>query len=218
MITGGLHCRLLALTRGDFDSVARMAQQFAKPITAFERSPSVLAWDELLSFQDDDWSWATGVPASTIKLRIAVFHMGSLPTSIGVFGIISGFSSLSSAARSYIMRPFLDNRVLLQVNLRTIIGDPGLQTPLVGYSYEDDGFFHTVSNISQSTTLAMVAPGPSPSSTLHSVRFQAASALVEIDKSLDISLSAEAGAPDYAVEDSKQVFEMISPHLRALRT
>jgi hypothetical protein len=191
MLTEGLHCRLLALTRGDFDSVARIAQQFAKPITAFERSPSVVAWDELLSFQDEDWSWATGNPASAIKLRIAVFHMGSLPTSVGVFGIISGFSSLSSAARSYITRPFLDNQVALQVNLTTILGDPDLQPLLIGYSYEGDGVFHTVSNLSPATPLATATPGPSPTDSLHSVRFQAASALVEVDNSLNPHSSDE---------------------------
>jgi hypothetical protein len=218
MVTESLHCRLLALTNGDFDSVVRTARQFGKPTTGFEQTPSILAWDELLSFQAGDWKWASDIPAIKVKLRIAVFHIGSLPTSVGVYGIISGFSSLSNAGRNYIMRPFIDNRVSLQVNFGTLIGDQNLQTALVGYSYEEDGIFHTLSNISPGTLLTKVATGPSPNSTLHSVRLTASSALIEVNNDLEINVTAEDSTdPNYAIEDSKRIFEMITPHVTVLR-
>lgn len=214
MVTEGLHCRLLALTNGDFDFVVRMARQFGKPITGFERTPSILAWNELLSFQAGDWSWAPDIPAVKVTLRIAVFHIGSLPTSVGVYGIISGFSSLSSAGCNYIMRPFIDNRVSLQVNLSALIGDQNLQTALVGYSYEEDGIFHTLSNISARSLPTKAALGPSPNSTFHSVRLTALSALVEVNNALEITVTAEdATDANYAIEASKRVFEMIAPHV-----
>jgi hypothetical protein len=213
MITDGLHCRLLALTRVDFDSVAQAARQFGKPITTFDRRRSVVAWDEFFSFQDGEWSWAAGIPATTVKLRIAVFQLGSLPEGVGVFGVISGFSSLSNAARNYIMRPFIDELAPLQVNLRSIVDDPHLQTALVGYSYEIGGIFHTVYDLSHDdTALAKVKLRRSHSSTLHSVRLKSASALVDVYESSDISLTAEAGEPEYAIEDAQQVFAMIHGH------
>lgn len=218
MVTDGLHCRLLTLARGDFGSVARTAQRFGRPITRFDQSPSIVAWDESISFEAGNWSWASGIASTKLDCRIAVFHMGSLPGGVGVFGIISGFSSLSNAARNYIMRPFRDNHVNIQINLSDIAGDRNLQNALVGYSYEADGVFHTVSRISLGTILLRVAPVPSYPSTIHSVRLKAAAALTEVDKDLNLSLTAEAGAPEYAIEDSRQVFEMIAPHLSVLQS
>src|SRR5713226_9667869 len=122
MITEGLHCRPLALTFGDFNAVANAPKKFGKPIggvTEFEQSPNILAWNEMLSFEDAPWSWASGVPVSAVRVRIAVFHMGTLHATalppvgvrsttnlnlsrtVGVFGILSGLVTISCGPRLY---------------------------------------------------------------------------------------------------------------------
>jgi hypothetical protein len=219
VVTETLHCRLLALTRGDFNSVARTTRQFGRPITSFDQSVSVVAWHEAISFQAGDWSWAEGIPATPIKVRIAVFDIGALTPNVGVYGIISGFSSLSNAARNYIVKPFIDNQVSLQIDLGAIIADSALQhSAIVGYSYNADGIFHTVSNIDPARTSIQKSPEPPPSSTFQSVRLQASSALADVDRYMDLTLSAEPGDPDYAIEDSRAVFAKISQYVRVLRT
>src|SRR5271168_70821 len=129
MIKEGLHCRLLALTYSDFDAVARTARRFGKPITTqFEQTPDAVVWEEFLSFETGDWSWASGINATRIKTRIAVVHMGTLYTDtgsiVGVSSIISDFSSLSNAGRNYILRAFTGNRVSLHANFDGIMNDP----------------------------------------------------------------------------------------------
>ena len=47
MISDGLHCRLVALTRANFNSVVRAARAFGRPIHGFEQSPSGEAWVEV---------------------------------------------------------------------------------------------------------------------------------------------------------------------------
>jgi hypothetical protein len=222
MIKEGLHCRLLALTYGDFDAVARTAQRFGKPITGqFEQTPSSVTWEEFLSFETGDWSWASGIKATKIKTRIAIVHLGTLYTDehkiVGVTGILSGFSSLSSAGRNYILRAFSDSRVTLHANLDSIIYDPSLQAHLVGYSYQADDFIHTISRASAAAMPNKLVPAPARSDLIRSVTLQAATATVQVDESGDLLLSAEAGTAEYAIEDSKQVFGLIAQYLKTHR-
>jgi hypothetical protein len=221
MMTQGIHCRLLALTYGDFDGVARAAQQFGRPTTDFQRTPSIVAWKELVSFESGDWSWASGIPETKLELRIAVFHLGTLPahfggsaSPVGIFGIASGFPSLSDATRNYILRAFSTNRLSLIANLSGIITDGSIQSELVGYSYASDGILYNISSLTPGN-IQKAAATPKYDSTLHSVRLQVATAIVEIRETGDLLLTAEAGDPDYAIEDSRRVFDLIIPHLIA---
>jgi hypothetical protein len=233
MITDALHCRLLALTHGDFNAVANAARKFGKPIGGrFDQSPNILAWDELLSYADSDWSWASGVPVSNIRLRIAVFHMGTLsatvraavgvgsstnltrPTTVGVFGILSGFSSLSNATRDIVTRAFLTDRVPLGLNLSDLMtsSTSSARSSLVGYTYSADGIFHTLNSVIPQQLESTIADLARRATTIHSVQLQASTSIVEIDQRADLSVSAEAGDPAYAVEDCQQIFRLIQPN------
>jgi hypothetical protein len=227
MPTEGLHCRLLASTQGDFDTVVKAAQQFGKPITKFEQTASIIAWNERLSFETGDWSWVSGLPATEITLRIAVFHLGTIhtvvrspttlgtvrevPTNVGVFGIVSGFSSVSNAGRSYISRvAFGSNQVSLSADLGQIITDPGLQSALVGYSYIADGIFHAVSTgLRPGGIQATKVTSPPFASNIVSVQFKVTNAIIALNQNTDLSISVEAGDPDYAVEDTRSIFQLI---------
>jgi len=242
MITDALHCRLLALTNGDFNAVANAAKKFGKPIgDRFDQSPNILAWDEVLSYEDSGWSWASGVPVSNVRLRIAVFHMGTLratvraavgvgsstnlnrSTSVGVFGILSGFSSLSNATRDIVSRAFVTDRVPLGLNLNTLmaISNPSLLSSLVGYTYFAEGVFHTINSVIPRQLESTVGPLQTQASRILSIQLQASVSIVEIDERTDLSVSAEAGdtayaaeAGDtaYAVEDCQQIFRLLEPH------
>jgi hypothetical protein len=48
--------------------------------------------------------------------------------------------------------------------------------------------------------------------TVRSVQLKASAAIVEIDQRADLSVSAEAGDPAYAVEDCQQIFRLLEPH------
>jgi hypothetical protein len=227
MVTEGLHCRFLASTNGDFDAVVRAAQQFGKPITRFEQTPSIIAWNEKLCFETGDWSWVSGVPATEIMLRIAVFHLDTIrtvvrtpttlgtvreiPTNVGVFGIVSGFSSVSNAGRSYISRlAFGSNQVSLSADLGQIITDPSFQSALVGYSYMADGIFHTVSTgMRLGGMQATKVTTPPSGATIVTAQFKVTDAIIELSDNTDLSISAEAGDPNYAIEDTRSIFGLI---------
>jgi hypothetical protein len=233
MITDALYCRLLALTNGDFNAVANAAKNYGKPIgDRFDQSPNILAWNEVLSYEDSDWSWASGVPVSNVRLRIAVFHMGTLratvraavgvgssptlnrTTFVGVFGILSGFSSLSNATRDIVSRAFATDRVTLSLHLDTLMttSSTSLRSSLVGYTYFADGIFHTLNSNTPRQLESTVASLQLQASTIQSVQLKASTSIVEIDQRADLSVSAEAGDPAYAIEDCQQIFRLIEPH------
>jgi len=221
VLTENLHCRLLSLTNGDFNAIANATKKFARPIDdKFQSSPNILAWNEMISFQDAAWSWASGVPVSQIRLRIAVFHMGTLHATalppvgvgsttylnlnriIGVFGIISGFSSLSNTLREFISRSFIADRVSPNINLRDILNDSGAHSSITGYTYYADGVFHTMSTMTP-RQLPLKFQG-----SMRSIQFRTPNgkATIEVDQNADLSVSAEDGDPAYAIEDSQLIF------------
>lgn len=111
MLTDGLHCRLLALTRGDFDSVARATRQFGKPAIGFDQSVSIIAWEEFLSYQASDWSWAAGIPLHRSSFASpsstwAPFHQ-TLACSVSYLGSRRSLALRAAIlhARSKPMRP-----------------------------------------------------------------------------------------------------------------
>jgi hypothetical protein len=92
-----------------------------------------------------------GTVRATIRAAVGVGSSTNLnrSTSVGVFGILSGFSSLSNATRDIISRAFATDRVPLGLNLNTLMAssNPSLLSALVGYTYSVDGVFHTLNSV-----------------------------------------------------------------------
>jgi hypothetical protein len=161
MIGDALYCRSLALRGIDFESITQAARKFGRPIAGFHRTKSTLAWNELISFEQGGWSWASGAPASKIEARISVCELHALSSSVRIFGVVSAFSSLSSAGFNYLMRPFADNRERVQIDLQAVTRDQSVQPALIGFSYELDDVFHNISTVAAHEMLASVVPGSS---------------------------------------------------------
>ena len=50
---------------------------------------------------------------------------------------------------------------------------------------------------------------PPSGSNIVSVQFKVTDAIIELNSNTDLSISVEAGDPDYAVEDARSIFQLI---------
>jgi hypothetical protein len=225
-----LFCRLCALPYDNFTFVSQCVRGFAgsgKGTPEFELDKDAISWVEPIAFEVQGSNWCSGLPPYPISMRIAVARLGILTsqspaTPYDIIGIVSPFSSLSTATRRYIVKQFLKtyggDSFAIDIDLRTVLEGP-LQAEIAGFAYEAGGVLYSIAG------RAPLSKGEGSPGILKTLSFRAKHGSVDVQSTpgnqehnivprLDLTVPEDPEGIYGVLEDLRFIFEIIADKVR----